>query len=169
MMQSVRRENAPAPAAPGPQAESAASGDKLLIETRFGLVEFDRGQSLAFARPIPGFPNHQEFGLTPIPNVDPNVFMLLQSIEPADLSFIVVPYMPESELIAADDLQAALTQLGVQPENLAMLLIANFRKEGENTVKTVNLRAPIIIDASTRRAWQCVLPNERYPVRHPLG
>ena len=95
--------------------------------------------------------------------------MLLQSIEPADLSFIVVPYMPEAELIAPDDLQEALMQLGVQPENLAMLLIANFRKEGEETVKTVNLRAPIIIDAAARRAWQYILPNEKYNVRHLLG
>lgn len=169
MMQSLRRESTPAQAAPDPQAEGAQSGSKVVIETRFGLVEFDRGQSLGFARPIPGFPGYQEFGLTPIPNVDPNVFMLLQSIEPADLSFVVIPYAPDAGLIAAEDLEEALKQLDVRPENLAMLLIANFRKEGEQTIKTVNLRAPIIIDASTRRAWQYILPNESYAVRHSLG
>ncbi len=148
---------------------SGGSDGKTVIETRFGTIEFDRGHSIRFARPIPGFPNHEEFGLAAIPNVDPNSFMLLQSLAPADLSFVVVPYEPATGLIDQADLVEALQQLDIKTADAAMMLIATFRKEGGRTVTSLNLRAPIIIDTRRRLAWQHILPNDRYPIRHVVG
>jgi flagellar assembly factor FliW len=33
---------------------------------------------------------------------------------------------------------------------------------------SVNMRAPIFIDTAKRLAWQYILPNDRYEVRHSL-
>lgn len=159
-----------APAAPGGFASAPPSdGDqKTTVKTRFGVIEFDLGQSLSFPKGIPGFAGYNSFGLAMIPSETQSSFMLLQALEPDDLSFIVLPYEPGAGLIDPKDLEAALQSLSVAPENCAIMLIATFRRLGGSFETSVNMRAPIIIDTTRRQAWQYILPNDRYEVRHTL-
>ena len=159
-----------APASPGGFASAPPSdGDqKTTVKTRFGVIEFDLGQSLTFPKGIPGFVGYESFGLAMIPSETQSSFMLLQALEPDDLSFIVLPYEPSAGLIDAKDIEAALQNLGVAAENCAIMLIATFRRMGDSFEISVNMRAPIIIDTTSRQAWQYILPNDRYEVRHTL-
>jgi flagellar assembly factor FliW len=48
------------------------------------------------------------------------------------------------------------------------MLIATFRRMGNSFETSVNMRAPLFIDTANRLAWQYILPNDRYEVRHTL-
>lgn len=159
-----------APAAPDATASAPLSdgGKTRTVDTRFGTIEFDLDQSLTFPKAIPGFIGYQLFGLAMIPSETQSSFMLLQALEPTDLSFIVLPYDPATALIDAKDVDAAQQSLGIAPADCAIMLIATFRKLGERFETSVNMRAPIFIDTANRLAWQYILPNDRYDVRHVL-
>ena len=159
-----------APAGHGGYASAPPSGaeNTTTVTTRFGVIEFDLNQALTFPKGIPGFVGYQSFGLAMIPSESQSSFMLLQALEPNDLSFIVLPYEPAAGLIEPKDIETALQHLGVAPQNCAIMLIATFRRMGNSFETSVNMRAPIFIDTANRLAWQHILPNDRYEVRHTL-
>ncbi len=143
--------------------------DIIAVETRFGVIEFDRQSIITFPKGIPGFKGYQDFGLTSLPIASESNLMLMQSIDPSDLSFVICSYDVSASLIAVEDLARACDHLGISPQDCAVALIANFHRDGENTELSVNLRAPILIDTANRLAWQHILTNEQYQVRHMLG
>ncbi|WP_299391233.1 flagellar assembly protein FliW [Pelagibius sp.] len=159
-----------APESPGAMASAplSAGNDKKTIDTRFGTIEFDLAQALTFPKAIPGFVGYQTFGLAMVPSETQSSFMLLQALEPTDLSFIVLPYDPGAALIEPKDVESAQQHLGIAPGDCAIMLIATFRKIGSSFETSVNMRAPIFIDTANRLAWQYILPNDRYDVRHTL-
>jgi flagellar assembly factor FliW len=132
------------------------------------VIEFDLNQSLTFPKGIPGFTGYQVFGLAMVPSETQAGFMLMQALDPDDLSFIVLPYDPAAGLIEEQDIVAAQQTLGIAPGNCAVMLIATFRRMGSSFETSVNMRAPILIDTTNRLAWQHILPNDRYEVRHTL-
>ncbi len=159
-----------APAAPGAIASAPQSGgsNKKTIDTRFGTIEFDLNQALTFPKAIPGFVGYDTFGLAMVPSETQSSFMLLQALEPTDLSFIVLPYDAAANLIELKDVEAAQQALSIAPADCAIMLIATFRKLGSSFETSVNMRAPIFIDTNKRQAWQYIMPNDRYDVRHKL-
>ncbi|WP_193371047.1 flagellar assembly protein FliW [Pelagibius marinus] len=138
------------------------------MKTRFGVIEFDLNQALTFPKGIPGFVGYNSFGLAMIPSETQSSFMLLQALKPDDLSFIVLPYEPATGLIEPKDIDAALQHLNIAVQNCAIMLIATFRRMGNSFETSVNMRAPIFIDTANRQAWQYIMPNDRYEVRHTL-
>ncbi len=160
-----------APAATyGGLASAPPSGvdEKKTVKTRFGVIEFDLNQALTFPKAIPGFVGYQLFGLAMVPSETQSSFMLLQALEPDDLSFIVLPYDATAGLIDTKDVESAQQHLGIPPVDCAIMLIATFRRMGGSFETSVNMRAPIFIDTAKRLAWQYILPNDRYEVRHTL-
>lgn len=159
-----------APASHGGYASAPPSGAEqtTTVKTRFGVIEFDLNQALTFPKGIPGFVGYNSFGLAMIPSETQSSFMLLQALEPDDLSFIVLPYEPAAGLIEPKDLDAALQHLNIAVQNCAIMLIATFRRMGGSFETSVNMRAPIFIDTTSRQAWQYIMPNDRYEVRHTL-
>ncbi len=154
----------------GGLASAPPSGvdEKKTVKTRFGLIEFDLNQALTFPKAIPGFVGYERFGLAMIPSETQTSFMLLQALDPDDLSFIVLPYDVAAGLIDIKDIDAAQQHLGIAPANCAIMLIATFRRMGDSFETSVNMRAPIFVDTDNRLAWQYILSNDRYEVRHVL-
>src|SRR3546814_18706866 len=99
-----------------------------------------------------------------IPSEAPSTFMLLQALEPDDLSFIVLPYDLRAGLIDAKDIETARQHLGIAPVDCAVMLIATFRRMGNSFETPVNMRAPLFIDPANRLARQHYLPNDRTAV-----
>lgn len=159
-----------APATHGGYASAPPSGaeNTTTVKTRFGVIEFDLNQALTFPKGIPGFVGYNAFGLAMIPSETQTSFMLMQSLEPDDLSFIVLPYEPSAGLIEPKDIETTLQHLGIAAQSCAIMLIATFRRIGGSFETSVNMRAPIFIDTESRQAWQYILPNDRYEVRHTL-
>lgn len=141
-----------------------------VVESRYGELTFDATQMVAMQRPILGFPQLTQFGLAKLPSQAGNNLVLLQSLEDANVSFPCFALDPVNPLIEESDVKATCTTLGIKPEDCAILCILTVRQDeasGKNVV-TVNLRAPVFIDSARKMAWQMVLTNPRYPIRHAL-
>ena len=158
----------PASATVDTPSEQESCGS-IVIDTRFGRFGFDPAQTIEFARGVMGFPSQKSFGLTALPDPRFNQFMLLQSLTDASLSFLVMPVTSGVGPIAPEDLEAEREALDIAPQNLAVVLIVSVRKVGGETQVSVNLRAPVFLDAGRRIGAQVVLTNGNYPIRHVLG
>jgi len=155
--------------APVEQPAIRADADQIDIDTRFGTLRFSRDKALHMPRGLLGYADDHEFGLTKLPDQNLDQFMLLQSLSAAELSFIVAPLNRDGETLEEKDIAAACATLSISPEHAAILLVVSTRRIGEVTQISVNLRAPVIVDGETNRAWQQVLANSRYPVREVIG
>jgi flagellar assembly factor FliW len=150
---------------PAVGAESAA----IAIETRFGEVAFDHASTIRMPRGLLGYAEYRDFGLTDMPDARLRQFKLLQCLSEPSLSFVVAPLNIEAGLIDEQDIRDAGRILAVDYADAAVLLIVATRRLGDTTQISVNLRAPIIVDRAAHLAWQHVLGNSRYPVRHVVA
>lgn len=144
--------------------------EAVVVQTRFGDYRFTAEHRVYMPRGPLGFHERHDFALANLPDPQLEAFKLLQSLDDQELGFIVTP-LPEGDgPIAAEDLEEVAAAAGVAYENAVFLLIVTIRPhpEGEGIVMTVNLRAPIVFDPSTRLARQCVTGNPRYPVQQPF-
>ncbi|MBI4183093.1 MAG: flagellar assembly protein FliW [Proteobacteria bacterium] len=160
-------------ASPAFEAEVAAEPSaevpgSIVVETRFGEIEFQWDKALYMPTGLLGFPEHHAFGLANLPNQQMSQFKLLQCLTDPGISFIVAPLNVESGAIAGEDLAKAGASLAILRGDMTVLLVVTVRKAEQGIAMTVNLQAPIIIDMRRQTAWQFVLPGEKYPVQRPL-
>lgn len=160
--------NAAEPTAGADPVVAAAATGKVTLDTRFGVIEFDRADAIRMPRGLLGYTEFREYGLSDLPNPGVSQFKLLQSLVEPTLSFVVAPFNIECGAIEEDDLDGACRSLSITAENLAIVLIVATRKIGPETQVSVNLRAPIFIDTLSQTGWQFVLPKDRYPIRHVI-
>jgi len=121
--------------------------------------------NLAFVGPIAGFPEHRDFVLV---ELEPSgVLCALQSVEDAELRFLVLPpgpFFPDYEPEISDDWAEQLEI--TRPEEALVLLIITPGASASDA--TANLFAPIVINLQTRRAAQVMLDDASLPLRAPL-
>jgi flagellar assembly factor FliW len=142
--------------------------EAIVLQTRFGEMSVDPDTVLRLPRGLMGFAGLNEYALATLPEERYGRFRVLQSLQAPDVSFIVLPYEPSDALIGEQDLGQAYETLGIAPGEAVTLLIVSIRKQGEQASVSVNLRAPVVIDLKRRMAWQHVLANPEYSVRHTL-
>ena len=82
--------------------------ESVIVETRFGNIEFSWDKGIYMPVGLLGFPEHHVFGIANIPNTSLDQFKLYQSLTDANLSFIVAPYNMESGVYSDKDLEIAL-------------------------------------------------------------
>jgi flagellar assembly factor FliW len=133
-----------------------------LQSERFGMIELNDEQVIRFPGGVIGFPQEQQFAL--IPHGSSQAIAWLQSLQNASLAFPVVsahalmPHYPDVPLDGA----ANQAGLGQDPEELAVLAVL-CAPRGQPA--TVNLLAPIVVNATTRMAAQLVLDGTRFSTR----
>ncbi|MEH6632623.1 MAG: flagellar assembly protein FliW [Halopseudomonas aestusnigri] len=140
----------------------------ITLKTRFGVMEIDRDKTITMPQGIVGFSQYKEYGLSTPSHTVLDGFMLLQSVDEAELTFILRPYDLNSGLIEDKDVANAMKQYSIIPENIAVMLVTTLRQVAGSIKKTVNLRAPMFIDTNRRQAWQHILSSEQYSVRHEV-
>jgi len=133
-----------------------------ITTSRFGVVETPDQNLIRFENGIIGFPQERVFAL--IPHGSSTVIAWLQSVHNPDLAFPVVsahglvsdyPDVPVQHVAEKAGLSGDVEQLAI----LAVLCAA------QGQPASVNLLAPILIDASTRRGAQVFLEGSRYTTR----
>jgi flagellar assembly factor FliW len=136
----------------------------MIVQTsRFGDVEIDHERIITFSRGILGFPRYKQYVLIQ-PEADATFFWL-QSIEAADLAFVVT-----DPLLFVPDYQIPIREETRQDIGLAditeasVLVIVN---KVADTL-TANLQGPLVIHATTRAAAQVVISEKKYQTRHPI-
>ncbi len=154
--------------APPEAAAPASDGQRLIIESRFGTLAVAAQNAVTFPRGLLGFGELHSYALADLDDPRFAQFKVLQSLEDAQLSFLVLPVDPASGLITPADLAAACETLSIAVEDVAILLVITVRKSQDVGV-TANLRAPLLIDTAGRTGVQYVLPGNRYPVRYRLS
>lgn len=138
----------------------------IINTTKFGEVEIDDNLIFEFIEPIIGYDNLKNFVL--IEHQENSAFKWLQSIEDGDIAFPVtspaifdIEYQFEIPTEKADKINLTSVETLISL-NIVTIPSSNPRKA------TINLLAPIIINAGSKQGMQMILSNSNYPVKQPL-
>ncbi len=137
-----------------------------IITEKFGEIQIDENLIFDFVEPIIGYDNLKKYVL--VEHSENSAFKWLQSIEDASLAFPVtspayfdIDYQFEIPTDKAE-------KLGLNSvESLISLNIVTI-PAGNPRKATINLLAPIIINAANKKGMQLILSNSNYPVKEPL-
>lgn len=135
------------------------------IETRFGSFAGNPRDIVTFVDGIPGFETCRRFLLLSAPSLEPLV--CLQGLDETKPAFLAVdPRFVDPEYrCRVDDLQRR--RLGASSDTpLLWLAIVRVAEGGE---ATVNLRAPLVVNAERMRALQLLAGHDEYDTDHRLG
>lgn len=133
--------------------------------TRFGQVEIQESDILAFPEGILGFAELHKFVLLDDPNDD--IFAWLQSCDEAAIAFPVL----EPELFHEN------YKINLAKADFEALKMANLERSrlfciitipDEPTQMTANMKAPVVINVDARLARQCVLQDNSMAIREPV-
>ena len=137
-----------------------------ITTTRFGEIVIDDNLIFDFVQPIIGYNKLSKYVL--IEHKENSAFKWLQSIEDPALAFPVtspaffnIDYQFEIPTEKAEkiDLHSVESLISL---NIVTIPSQNPKKS------TINLLAPIIINAANKQGMQIILSNSNYPVRCPL-
>ena len=132
---------------------------------RFGEISVTDDQEVHLPDGLPGFPSARQFYL--LDRAEDWPIRWLQSADDPALVFAVVDPEPiisnYRPMIPPRDQE----RLGIFSAQDAMVLVILTIPSDPRTI-TANLRAPVIINATTRCGKQVVLPDENWPTRYPL-
>ena len=132
--------------------------------TRFGEIEFAPNDVLFVKEGLIGFPELREFILLSHKEASP--FRWMQSVQEPSMAFLcalpqhfVADYNPE--------LPAGVVEsLALEETTERYVLTTATIPQGRPDDMTLNLAAPILVNAKTRSALQFVLEDEAYTVKH---
>ena len=129
---------------------------------RFGILEVPESSVVKIVGGIIGFPGFERYVLL---EYNPP-FSWFHCVDNPDLAFVVVNGAEFGEhynfSLPTNDPDLAL---GKDPD-IAIVNLVSVRPTREET--TVNLKAPVIVNLSTRIGKQIVLDDPRFPTRLPL-
>ena len=132
-----------------------------------GSLADEKAGAIRLPRGLPGFASARSFRLEP-PVAAGVPFMRLHSTEQERLGFMVLPVPAELRFLAAADSTAVCRELGIDGDNLLLLLMVTLEPSPAGIAAFANLRAPLFVDTERRLGWQVVLPARDYPIRYPL-
>lgn len=133
-----------------------------ITTSRFGAIEIDEGKILTFPHGIPGFVE-REYSIVVVEHHLP--FLWLQSVANPALAFVIADpflFFPDYRPVVGE---ADKQLLGIRGNDTALYCITVV-KEGPHV--TMNLLAPLVINARTNIGKQVVLEGTSYTVRHQV-
>ena len=134
--------------------------------TRFGTIEYQHEDVLTFPEGLIGFPELCQYVL--VCTKDGSPFRWLQSVEEPALAFLVADpahYVPDyaPEMPASTIKALKLTDLTVR-----LVFATAAIPAGNPSGLTLNLAAPIVINAESREALQVVVEDPAYTMRYKV-
>jgi len=134
--------------------------------TRFGELEVPKEKIIHFPRGILGFDRITRYFLM---DYEDTPIKWLQSVEDPEVAFMVVDplmFFPDygPELSAVEKELLGLKK----PEDFALLAVMKVSRDKEPRV-TLNLMAPLVLNASTMCGFQIVMEKSRYRVNEPVA
>ena len=141
----------------------------MKVNTRiFGEIEDDEEKLIQFANGIVGFPELKDFALIydEEKGTDSDV-RWMQSIQEPNFAIPVIDPLaikPDYNPVVEDELLNSVGE--INPAELLVLVTITVPKE--ITQMSINLRAPIVINAAVKKACQIIVEGEDYPVKFPI-
>lgn len=152
--------------------QSAPAGDAATdvvdIATRFGTICIERRQRIRMPRGMAGFAECKEFGIARMPDPRFPDFLVLQSLDEPSVSFLLLPEACLGEVVASKHRATAARDLGVDEADMALAFVVAVRRTADGPEISVNLRAPVLVDARRQLGWQYILPYGDYPIRRVI-
>lgn len=140
----------------------------MILETKlFGEVEIDEKKALHFENGLIGFPELKNFFLIRDEEKASSIICWLQSVEEMAMALPVMDPLKVMESynpMIEDELLKPLGRL--TEDNLMALVTVTVPRDIEKI--SINLQAPILINADTKQACQLILEDGDYPVRYPI-
>ena len=136
----------------------------ILKTKKFGEIDIDENSILYFEEGILGFEDVHRFGV--INNEDPeSPFKWIQSIENPDLAFALVdPFAIKKDYeFELKDENANLLGI-INPSQVLVYAIVVVPEDVKKI--SMNLKAPIIINTTNKKAAQIITDSDKYTVRH---
>jgi flagellar assembly factor FliW len=134
--------------------------------TKFGDIEYAKGDVINFPEGMIGFQKLNNYVVVHTKEGSP--YRWLQSVDEPKLAFLVS--IPESFIAeyAPEISNSEAKALGLKPETPHLILVTTTIPQGNPSLATANLAAPVIINLETRKAKQVILEDEAYTIRYPL-
>ena len=141
----------------------------MLVKTKhFGEIELEEEKIITFDEGLIGFEDKKRYTiLFNNESKSKGTISWLQSLDEPMLALPVVSpivAMADYNPIVEDEVLASLGELN--DENLVILLTLTV--PSDLTKMTVNLKAPIILNADTRKGCQAIAENSDYVVRYGI-
>ena len=141
----------------------------MKINTRiFGEIEVEEDKIIHFVNGIVGFPELKDFALVfDEEKGDSSEIRWMQSVQEPNFAIPVIDPLaikPDYNPVVEDEL---LNPVGeINPAEL--LVLVTITVPTDITKMSINLRAPIIINAAAKKACQIIVEGEDYPVKFPI-
>lgn len=143
-------------------------GVRMIIKTKaFDEISIDEDKIIRFENGIIGFPELKDFALVhDMEKTDGTLSWMISIQEPAFAMPVIDPlavkntYNPKVE----EELLKSIGELN--PEE--MLVLVTLTVPSDITKMSINLRAPIIINATEKKACQIIIDGEEYSVKFPV-
>lgn len=129
---------------------------------RFGTLDINDDELLSFPSGVIGFPTEQRFAL--VPHHGSGYIAWLQSVTTPGLAFPIVSAHAFGEQYPDVPVSGAAREAGVDgsDDELAVMVVL-CALAGQPA--TVNLLAPIVVNAATRKGAQVILEGTRFSTR----
>lgn len=137
----------------------------MTVNTKtMGAVEADERQRITFPRGLLGFEDYKDFVLL---NAPQEPFYFLQSIDAAEISFILIdPFLFRPDYVLdLSDAELAAVQIERQEDALVFAIVTVPAQGGP---MTANLMGPVVVNRKTNVAYQAVLGDPRWKTRHDI-
>jgi flagellar assembly factor FliW len=129
---------------------------------RFGTIDINEDELLAFPAGVIGFPTQQRFAL--VPHHGSGYIAWLQSVSTPELAFPVVSAHAFGDKYPDVPVSGAAEEAGIQgSEDALAVMVVLCALAGQPA--TVNLLAPIVVNATTRQGAQVILEGTRFTTR----
>ncbi|MCR4679486.1 MAG: flagellar assembly protein FliW [Lachnospiraceae bacterium] len=141
----------------------------MIIETRaFGEVDIDPGKIIHFEKGIIGFPEYCDYALIHDSEQGNNAgIRWMQSIDEPGFALPVMDPLIVTEDYNPEVDDEVLKPIGkIDPEEILVLVTVTVPKDLKKM--SVNLRAPIVINVTERKAVQIILEDDSYKVKFPI-
>ncbi|MCL1997014.1 MAG: flagellar assembly protein FliW [Defluviitaleaceae bacterium] len=139
----------------------------IITTPLFGEIEIPKEKIIEFEAGIPAFHDQTQFIVIHDEDNDNSAFCWLQSIKDPELVFPIVDILSIMPQYSPAISETDLTSIGeYEKSDFFIYNIATIPDNVEDI--TVNLKAPVIINAKTQKGMQCVAQNEEYLVRHKI-
>lgn len=140
----------------------------MKIDTKyFGNIEIGEDKIIHFENGVLGFENYKDYTILYDNEKEKSFFSWLQSIEESSLAFpivnpfnVVENYNPQIN----DDMLESIG--GIQDEDIVVFLMATIPEDVKQA--SVNMKAPLIINASSRKGVQIIVEGQEYEIKHKL-
>lgn len=137
----------------------------MMIEsTHFGEIEINEENILDFEEGIPGFEDIHRFGIINIDDPQ-SPFKWIQAIESPELAFALVDPFAIKKDYDFELNDECVNSLGIENSSDVAVFSIVVIPEDVNRI-SMNLKAPIIINTTNKKAAQIILDTDKYTVRH---